>query len=1086
MIISADHKEKTFENAIVQGFVRQGWQHSANDAGFDPKTGLFTADLLAWMETAYKDEFDKFKQSNSKWQEMFLTRIEQCLIQKGTLRTLQDEIGIAGMPFFKLSEKEPENLENRAVVKRYGCNILRVMQQVHFRVETNESIDLVFFINGIPVATAEVKTNFTQDINDAVEEYRKKRHPRLRKTGAFCALLKPGRGAIVHFAISETDIQMTTKLEGDTTRFLPFNMGNNGHAGNPSATEDNPYPVSYFWDVVGIPRTWLRLFHSFVFTETHRYLSKSGKWKTENNLIFPRYHQLRAVTKIVDDAVKHGVGRNYLIEHSPGSGKTKTITWTAFRLTEIRDPNGKAVFDTILIITDRTNLNDQIMGAVNGFNRTPGLVQGIDRKGGLSKTESLQQALEKGVRIIVVTIQTFPFAMEQIILNERLRGRSFAVIIDEAHNSQSSTSSSKLNAALGLAGEQITNKSLEDFIETIQKSHKRPANVSFLGFTATPRHQTMMLFGRNQDGSPVNLVCHGEEKVVSFDLYSMRQAIEEGFILDVLKGYTPYSTAWKLEHSKPDNPLVNEKDAKRTIAKWKSLHPTNVSQKTDFIINHFVRNVAGLLNGQAKAMIVTSSRGAVVRYKHAFDQYIKDHPGLNKVPSLRIGVPIAAFSGDVQGADIIHEADQEQGFAFIDPEAIYNEETLNPQIRGALEAAFDKDDYRLMLVANKFQTGFDQPKLCAMYIDKPLGSDIEIVQTYSRLNRIYRGKEAIFIVDFVNNPEDVKKAFQKYDAGAVINEIQDSNVVFSMMDNILSANVFTVAEVTQFKNVYYYDKLRSLIEDRQGKDDHAVLNRIFEPLATKFNVQLRECYEGCSQLTAQLTKDEETGNEARIAATRGALELRTTELNLLVGFRASLNKAVSTYNYVAQLVDFNNADLEVFMAFCNLLSKYLRHAPKEEIDISGVLLTNYTIRKLPGDLVDAEAESEDIALKPIRDKSNDPRPEMPEHIKTILEKISNFAGEIICSEDAVRYCCSITEKMQENDQVMVQVLNNDSESARKGLLEPAVHGAVIDLFEQYKKLTQAVMLDSQKKDELVDIVLSLLKSKTTEKQLRGE
>lgn len=1085
MISSADQKEKAFENAIVQGFVSQGWQHSSNDNGFDPKTGLYAADLFTWMESAYCDELEAFKQANPKWKETFLTRIEQCLIQKGTLRTLQDAIGIAGMPFFKLSEKEPENLENRAVVERYGRNILRVMQQVHFRVETAESIDLVFFINGIPVATAEVKTNFTQDINDAVEEYRKKRHPRLRKTGAYSALLKPGRGAIVHFAISETDIQMTTKLEGDTTRFLPFNIGSDGHAGNPSATEDHPYPVSYFWEVVGRPKTWLRLFHSFVFNESRRIKTEFGNSKTENVLIFPRYHQLRAVTKIVDDAVTHGVGQNYLIEHSPGSGKTKTITWTAFRLTEIRELNGKAIFDTILIITDRTNLNDQLLAAVNGFNRTPGLVQGIERRDGSSKTASLQKALEKGVRIVVVTIQTFPFAMEQIILNEKLRDRSFAVIIDEAHNSQSSTSSSKLNAALGLAGKQTTNQSLEDFIESIQQSHKRPTNVSFLGFTATPRHQTMMLFGRNEDGSSINLANPDNGKVVSFDLYSMRQAIEEGFIIDVLKGYTPYHTAWQLEHSSTNDPLVNEKEAKRTLTKWKNLHPTNVTQKTDFIINHFVRNVAGLLNGQAKAMIVTSSRASVVRYKMAFDKYIDTHPELNKVAALRLGVPIAAFSGDVQGIDAIHEADRAQGFTLIDPDAVFNEETLNPEIRGALEEAFDKEDYRLMIVANKFQTGFDQPKLCAMYIDKALGSEIEIVQTYSRLNRIYRGKDSVFIVDFVNEPKNVLKAFQKYDAGASVNEIQDSSIVFSLRDSVLEANVFSEADVADFKNSYYYDKLRSLADNKTSKDDHAVLNRLFEPLATGFNRQLRQCYEECSNLTAQLEKDERSGNEARIAATRSALEVLTTDLNVLESFRKTLNKTVSTYNYLAQLVDFKNPDLEVFVAFCSLLSKYLKRAPKEEIDLSGVLLTNYTIRPIL-DEASREEKSEASLLKPISNTMNAPGSEMPEHLKAILEKISNFAGDIIGGEDAIRYCFSITEKMQKNDQVMVQVLNNDSESARKGLLEPAVHGAVIDLFDQYKKLTQAVMLDNQKKDELVDIVLSLLKSKTTEKQLRGE
>ncbi len=1080
MLLNNDHREKPFENAIVNGFVEQGWFHSGNDEGYDPQTGLFVPDLIHWMETAYENEWRDFSITNPRYQEVFIAQIAQGLQQKGTLRMLNDEVGMAGMPFFKLSEKEPENQQNLAVVKRYSKNILRVMQQVHFRIETRESIDLVFFINGIPVATAEVKSNFTQQVNDAVEEYRNNRHPRYKTKGTFSPLLTHGRGAIVHFAISETDIQMTTRLEGKTTRFLPFNMGYKGHAGNAPATEDNPYPVSYFWKEVGRPATWLRLFHSFVFTEAKRVKTAFGNEKVEYSLIFPRYHQLRAVTKIVDDVKRNGVGCNYLIEHSPGSGKTKTITWTAFRLTEMREPNGDAVFDTVLIITDRTNLDKQLLEAVRSFNRTSGLVKGIDRKDG-SKTSSLQTALEDGLRIVVVTIQTFPFAMEQIILNDKLKNRKFAVIIDEAHNSQSSKSSAKLNAALGFAGEQMNHDNLEDFIASIQKSRKRPANVSFLGFTATPRHQTMMLFGRMPDGSPIVFDDLSSDEIpVSFDVYPMRQAIEEGFIIDVLQGFTSYETAWQLEHKADKDPLVNEKDARRRLTKWKNLHPTNVTQKTQFIIQHFSRNIAGLLNGQAKAMIVTSSRAAVVRYKRAFDEYIKAHPELNQVPILRLGVPVAAFSGDVKGEEAIHEADRSVGFAMIDPEAVFNEANLNPDIRGALENAFDKNEYRLMIVANKFQTGFDQPKLCAMYIDKPLGSEIEIVQTYSRLNRIFPGKDSVFIVDFVNDPDSVKKAFAKYDDGATINEKQDTSVIFGLRDAVLEAQVFNMEDVEEFSNRYYYEKLRAFSEGKSGQDHHGTLNAIFEPLASNFNDQLRECYETCEIFKKQLERDELEGIAARIESTRVALAEMEKTKRVLEDFRKTLNKTVSTYNYLAQLVDFKNPDLEVFVAFCALLSKYLKRVPKEEIDISGVLLTGYTLRKTSS----SDTEPKKTQLKPIGVTIFDPKPEMPEHLKAILEKISNFAGDIVGGEDATHYVYSISNKIKANDRVMVQISNNDRDDARKGLLEPAVSGAVIDLLSEYENLTRAVLENKVKKEQLIDIVLTLIQTQTKESELR--
>ena len=728
------HKEKNFENAIAEGLVTSGWRRSENDAGYDRARALYPADVFEWMQTAYPKEFELLKKSRN-WQVMLLDRLQEIARQHGSLALLRNPIGIAGIGRFKMSESAPEDDRNAEIAKRYRSNILRVVQQVHYNTTTEESLDLVFFINGIPVATAEVKTDFTQSINDAVEEYRERRNPLIPRALSKVPLIVPVRGAIVHFAMTESDIQMTTCLNGKDTRFLPFNEGNNGHAGNPYATVERPYPTDFFWKKVCRPDSWLRIFHSFVFAE------KKGA-----SLIFPRYHQWRAVSRLVETSKKEGPGHSYLIEHSAGSGKTKTITWTAFQLSNLRHPDGTPLFDTILIVSDRTVLDDQLKRAVKGFRAKDGVAAAIGEKGGAKSTE-LAQELEEGRRILVVTIQTFPFAMGQILNNEKLADKHFAVIFDEAHNSQTGATASKLQTTLSLSGKgQKIGGTVEDILLALQESKKRPPNVSYYGFTATPKHSTLMIFGRTDAepgaGGYSETAEDGTPLPKSFDIYPMRQAIEEGFILDVLRGYTAYKTAYQLACEKDESSRVDRHAAGRALAKWKTLHPTNITQKTDFIISHFLKNVAPLLNGQAKAMIVTSSRAAVVRYKAAFDRYLNDHPELKNKAFLKLGIPIAAFSGDVPGTDCIHEEDKPgDAFAEIDANALYNEKNLNPEIREALDIAFDTDAYRLMIVANKFQTGFDQPKLCAMYVDKPIGNDVEIVQTYSRLNRIFPNKD---------------------------------------------------------------------------------------------------------------------------------------------------------------------------------------------------------------------------------------------------------------------------------------------------------------------------------------------------------
>lgn len=659
------HKEKNFENAIASDLAASGWRRSENDEGYDRARALYPADVFDWLKTAYPKEFAQL-QKLSSWEVMLLDRLQEVARQHGALALLRDPIGTAGVGRFKMSESAPDDERNAEVARRYKSNILRVVQQVHYNTTSEESLDLVFFINGIPVATVEVKTDFTQGINDAVDEYRTRRNPLISRALSKVPLIVPVRGAIVHFALTESDIQMTTRLNGNETRFLPFNQGNNGHTGNPPASDEHPYPTDFFWKEICQPDSWLRIFHSFVFAE-----------KKGTALIFPRYHQWRAVSRLVSASKAEGPGHSYLIEHSAGSGKTKTITWTAFQLSNLRHSDGDPFFDTILIVSDRTVLNDQLSRAVMGFKAKDGVAVAIGEKGG-SKSKELARQLEEGRRIVVVTIQTFPFAMEQIVLNEKLRDKHFAVIFDEAHNSQTGATSGKLQTALGLSGQgESLGETPDDYLLTIQKSRKRPKNVSYYGFTATPKHATLMLFGRSdlppRDGASLPVDENGQVLPQSFDIYPMRQAIEEHFILDVLQGYVAYKTAYQLAVEVEEKSRVDKHAATRALAQWKALHPTNVSQKTAFIIEHFLKNVAPLLGGQAKAMIVASSRAAVVRYKMAFDRFLESHPELRDKAFLKIGVPIAAFSGDVPGSECIHENDKPgEEFAEIDPQTLYN------------------------------------------------------------------------------------------------------------------------------------------------------------------------------------------------------------------------------------------------------------------------------------------------------------------------------------------------------------------------------------------------------------------------------
>jgi len=481
------HQEKHFEQYIISKLEEQGWL-VGNTHGYDTERALYPDDLISWIETTQPDKWEKLRKDNGeRAQEILMERLSKALDKNGTMHILRQGFSIAGCGHIDLSETAPEDKRNAEVLKRYAANCLRVVPQLEYHPARKLAIDLVLFINGLPVATIEVKTDFTQSAAAAMEQYRTDRLPYDPKTRRREPLLTFKRGAVVHFAMSDSDIQMTTRLNGENTVFLPFNQGNEGRAGNPPRS-DGEYPVAYFWEAVCQRDAWLRIFHSFVYVEKKDVVDLKGNWSKKEALIFPRYHQWSAVNSMIDDAKTHGVGMQYLCEHSAGSGKTSTIAWTAHDLIKLRRDNGEAVFDSVIIVTDRTVLDSQLQDAVKQIDHQFGVIAAIDRKkSSKSKSKLLSEALFAGTPIIVVTIQTFPYAMEAIITDKKLKNKNFAVIIDEAHNSQTGTTATKLQAALAMSGEgRMANLTVEELLEKLQKSRVRPKNVSHFAFRLHP------------------------------------------------------------------------------------------------------------------------------------------------------------------------------------------------------------------------------------------------------------------------------------------------------------------------------------------------------------------------------------------------------------------------------------------------------------------------------------------------------------------------------------------------------------------------------------------------------------------------
>ncbi|RDD99821.1 type I restriction endonuclease subunit R [Paracoccus pantotrophus] len=1066
------HHEKHLESYIVQKLAAQGWL-VGDSAGYDQDYALYPEDLEEWLKVTQGPKWDKLAAMNGdKTREVVMKRLEAALEKDGTMHVLRRGFSIAGCGHLDLSEAAPEDQRNADVLHRYAANRLRVVPQLKYHPGRELAIDLGFFLNGLPLATVELKTDFTQSIEHAKNQYRNDRLPVDPISKRKHALLTFKRGAVVHFAMSDSEIWMTTKLAGENTFFLPFNQGFDGHGGNPPRP-DGEYPVAYFWEQICRPDNFLRIFHSFVYVEKKNVVDLKGNWSVKETLIFPRYHQFDAVNAMIADARAKGPGQAYLCEHSAGSGKTSTIAWTAHDLIKLRKEDGKPIFDAAIIVTDRNVLDGQLQDAVQQIDHQKGLIAAIDReKSSKSKSDQLTDAMTKGTPIIVVTIQTFPFAMEAILTEKSLRDKNFAVIIDEAHTSQTGNTASKLQATLALSSKSdMADMTIEDILLEIQRSRTRPSNVSHFAFTATPKHSTMMLFGRPVDPTRP---ASDDNLPVSFHKYEMRQAIDEGFILDVLEGYVPYKTAFNLGKDMVDDKRVDGKAAKRALAAWMALHPTNVTQKVRFIMEHFSKNVAHRLDGKAKAMVVTSSRAAAVRYKKAFDAFIEANPAYKEIRAL------VAFSGKLTGKEVMHPNDDllTDDIFTVDEDVEFTESNMNPGIGGQdLRIAFDRPEYRVMLVANKFQTGFDQPKLVAMYIDKKIANAVEIVQTLSRLNRTFPGKDQVFIIDFVNDPNSVQAAFAQYDSGAKIEQVQDLNVIYDIKERLDTEGIYDDGHVLNFMTARYQT---AAAFNTGGQTEHRAMFAATQEPTDTFNERLRGLRDVAQAAENAFERASLDGDDAGMKKADHDRARVAEAIGQMMEFKKGLGRFARTYSYIAQLIDLGDPELENFASFAKLLENRLNGIPPENVDLRGITLTGYDIKTRPPEGTDGEnggsGDKKGLILKP-EGSGGAARPgSVPVYIQEIISKLNSIFGEATPLNDQFSLVNQIVAIIRENAVVMAQVERNDKTSAMKGNLPGAVEAAIARAMSSHATLaTLLLKSDRQAIKLLIPMIYDLLK-----------
>lgn len=993
----AVHLEKGLEDTICEHLAAHGWHYSPDDTGYDRELALFPDDLFAWLEATQPDQLARIvppegtdAQQNTG-RDRILNRLAKTLQEDptkggGTLGVLRNGLDVVGARRFRTIQVPPQDGLNDTTIADYAANRLRVMRQVHYsKTDRKKSLDLVFFCNGIPVATIELKSDFTQSLDDAKRQYCRDRLPQGEP------LLTWSRGALVHFIVSDTLAAMTTKLAGDKTFFLPFNQGkstgtSNGIGANVGA--GNPTTgTKYLWEETWQRDNWLTILTKFVYLKTEdKEDPNTGRVSRHAAIRFPRYHQWRAVTNLTRTAREEGPGHNYLIQHSAGSGKTDSIAWTAHRLASLHREDGTKVFDGVIVIADRQVLDKQLQAAVDQLVVHAGTFTAITRSGeSTSKTEQLTEALLSGKPIIGVTLQTFPHALEAML--ERKGGlgkKTYAVIADEAHSSQSGDATAKLRVLLSTSSkeelDQLTDE--EDALRIMAAKANDAGRLSFFAFTATPKEKTLQLFGRRSDDGPPQ----------AFDLYSMKQAIEEGFILDVLQNYTTYDMAARIART-AGNGTTEELDIDKAVGhkalvKYVRLSATNVGQKVDVIIEHFTNVVAPHLGGQAKAMIVTDSRQAAATYKQQFDQIAKSSG--SKLRAL------VAFSGEV--TDPKHEG--------LDIAPKLTETSMNPMLRGrSIERVFATDEAHVLIVANKYQTGFDQPLLVAMYVDKKL-SGITAVQTLSRLNRSHPGKKDTFILDFVNEPSVIEEAFQTYYTDARVETESDPDLVLTLLRAIEQSPYILPREV----DATWTALRRKTAEAREKVKAHVL------PAADRFH-------------NAQ-SQAEESANQANI--------------NEVEEFRQVVSQYPRMYGYFSQFVNYGDERYEKYAIYLDLLARLIRkEGPRETMSTDDIVLTHYRLTKRRDENLSLGTDGDQPGLQGPTEAGLAAQRERERGTKDeIIERTNEFFdGSNLTDADKVSVIEAIMNVVVTNKKLQIEAANNPEEAFRHS---PTLHEAVGD------------------------------------------
>jgi type I restriction enzyme R subunit len=1020
------HKEVHFEAEICAHLAANGWLYAEGDAAlFDRANGLFMPDLLAWVEATQPDSWQRLSKTHgAALSQVLAERVRKSLNlpDRGTLDVMRRGVEMLGLKEpLMLAQFKPALAINPAIQANYAANRLRVVRQVcHSPNNPKAELDLVLFLNGIPVATAELKSDFTQSVGDAVDQYRFDRHPQ-PKGGVLEPLLGFPGGALVHFAVSQSEVMMTTRLAGPATNFLPFNRGNAGGAGN--APNPAGFAAAYLWEEVWARESWLDILHRYL-------IGKRDDKKQLKAVIFPRYHQLDATRRLVADVLANGAGQRYLIQHSAGSGKTNSIAWTAHFLADLHDAAHQKMFDSVLVVSDRNVLDAQLQEAIFDFERTTGVVASITNETG-SKSAQLSQALKDGKKIIVCTIQTFPFALQAVQELAATEGKRFAVIADEAHSSQTGEAAAKLKQLLSAqewadlqdGGEVDTEALLA--AQMAARSGGEAKGLTYVAFTATPKQKTLELFGRpGPDGLPQ-----------PFHVYSMRQAIEEGFILDVLKNYTSYKLAFKLAHNgqEYDESQVERSAAMKGIMQWVRLHPYNIASKVQVVVEHYRENVQPLLQGRAKAMVVVGSRKEAVRWQKAIRAYIQKQ-------NYPLGV-MAAFSGEVNDPESYPQAVTETS------------KDLNPGLKGRdIRDAFAEPDYHLLLVANKFQTGFDQPLLCGMYVDKMLGG-IQAVQTLSRLNRAYEAggvkKDCTYILDFVNEPADILKAFKTYYETAELEATTDPHLVYDLRAKLDASGNYDDFEVERVAKV-----------DLDPKGMQKALDAAIAPVADR----LLKRYKAAQQDKAAA----EEGQDGK------ASQAAKDTLDALLLFKNDMGAYVRLYAFLSQIFDYGNTDIEKRFLFYKRLIPLLDFGrERDTVDLSKVVLTHHTLKNTGKQPLNLNADGS-YKLAPMDAVgSGSVQEKQQAYLTEIIQKVNGlFEGELSDDDQLVYVNGVLRGKLLENDTLMQQAASNTKEQfANSPDLGKALMDAIIDAFEAHQTMSSQALGSERVRDGLKDILL---------------